>query len=75
MWGDMGRCREVSGGIGRYREISGDVGRSGGVGEVSGDVGRYGLHELREPEHTEEVEEEQARAQPLRLEVGQQRGA
>ena len=38
-----------------------------------GDI--QGLHELREPEHAEEVEEEQARAQPLRLEVGQQRGA
>ena len=75
MWGDVVRYREVSGSIGRYREMWGDREVSGGVGEVWGDEGRYGLHELREPEHTEEVEEEQARAQPLRLEVGQQRGA
>ena len=48
----------------------GDMGR---YGEMWGDI--WGLNELREPEHAEEVEEEQARAQPLRLEVRQQRGA
>ena len=33
------------------------------------------LHELREPQHSEDVEEEQARAQVLRVEIWQQRGA
>ena len=44
---------------------------------MKGEVGvRVGyLHELREPQHSEDVEEEQARAQVLRVEIWQQRGA
>ena len=44
---------------------------------MKGEVGvRVGyLHELREPQHSEDVEEEQARAQALRVEIWQQRGA